>query len=161
MALREILIWKNWLQANESRFGRYEYNIRLGEGQDPGASYTPSERRQWIANTMKRADVFAVKGGHVTIIEVEENPGTSAINQPLAYATLWRAYVRNGGPSLEHKSVGVDRFVPQDMPLDPDPFLMLVCARASNDAMTVAKAAGIEVDVVKTDFSVLKKGTTP
>ena len=29
MQLREILIWKQWLYQNSTRFDRYEYNVRL------------------------------------------------------------------------------------------------------------------------------------
>lgn len=156
MQLREILIWKQWLYQNSTRFDRYEYNVRLGDGVDPGPSYPESSRRMWIANSMKRVDVIAVKGGHVTIIEVEENPGMAAVNQPLAYAALWRNRVQAGGPPEVHKQLGVDKFFPADLPPDPNPSLLIVCARAGNDTMAVAKASGITIEVVPTDFSSLK-----
>ena len=48
MQPREIIVWRNWLKENEPRFSRYEYNIRLGGGLDPGPSFTPerSEERR-------------------------------------------------------------------------------------------------------------------
>src|SRR5260370_1001886 len=98
MQLREILIWKNWLYQNSTRFDRYEYNVRLGSGVDPGPSYPDSSRRMWIANSMKRADVVAVKAGRATIIEVEENPGLTAFGQSAGYLALWRQRVAAGGP---------------------------------------------------------------
>jgi hypothetical protein len=156
MQVREILIWKNWLYLNSTRFDRYEYNVRIGEGVDPGPSYPDSSRRMWIANSMKRVDVVAVKGGHVAIIEVEENPGMTAFGQLAGYQTLWRNRIQAGGPPAVHISLGVERFFPLDLPLDPDPSLLLVCARVGNDALAVAKSAGIAVEVVPTDFSSLK-----
>jgi len=159
MQLREILVWKNWLYLNSTRFDRYEYNVRLGDGVDPGPSYPDSSRRQWIANSMKRADVIAVRGGHVTIIEVEENPGLTAFGQLAGYQTLWRMRVQNGGPPSVHIVVGVENFFPTDLPPDPDPGLLLVCARVGNDALAVAKSSGVAVEVVPTDFSILKKPT--
>jgi hypothetical protein len=156
MQLREILIWKNWLYLNSTRFDRYDYNVRLGDGVDPGPSFPESSRRMWIANSMKRVDVVAVKGGHVTLIEVEENPGMTAFGQLAGYQVLWRNRVQAGGPPAVHISLGVERFFPADLPLDPSPGLLLVCARVGNDALAVARSSGVIVEVVPTDFSVLK-----
>jgi hypothetical protein len=158
MQVREILIWKNWLYANSTRFDRYEYNVRLGSGVDPGLSYPDSSRRQWIANSMKRVDAIAVKGDRVTIVEVEENPGNQAFGQLLGYQKLWRDRIANGGPPLVHVQVGVEKFFPADLPQDPNPNLLLVSARAGNDALSVAQGLGIPIDVVPTDFSPLKGG---
>jgi hypothetical protein len=158
MQLREILIWKNWLYQNSTRFDRYEYNVRLGEGVDPGPSYPDSSRRMWIANSMKRVDVVAVKGERVTIIEVEENPGLTAFGQLTGYLTLWQNRIANGGPPAVHLQLGVEKFFPADLPLDPNPNVLLVCARIGNDALAVARASNIAVEVVPTDFSSLKGG---
>jgi hypothetical protein len=158
MQLREILIWKNWLYQNSTRFDRYDYNVRLGSGVDPGPSYPDSSRRMWIANSMKRADVIAVKGGHVTIIEVEENPGLTAFGQLAGYLTLWRQRIINGGPPAVHLSLGVDNFFPADLPLDSNPSGFIVAARVGNDALAVAQQSNVTVEVVPTDFSSLKGG---
>lgn len=158
MLPREILIWKNWLYQNSTRFDRYEYNVRLGEGVDPGPSYDDASRRMWILNSMKRADVIAVRGGLVTIIEVEENPGLTAFGQLAGYLALWRQRVQNGGPPMVHFTLGVEDSFPADLPLDPSPALLLVCARVGNDALAVARSSGVAVDVVPTDFSSLAKG---
>ena len=104
MQLREILIWKNWLYQNSTRFDRYEYNVRLGDGVDPGPSYPDSSRRMWIANSMKRVDVVAVKGDRITIIEVEENPGLTAFGQLAGYVVLWRARIGNDALAVARSS---------------------------------------------------------
>lgn len=157
MQPREILIWKNWLKANVLRFDRYEYNVRLGTGVDPGPTYEISSRRMWIANTMRRADVIAVVGQRVTIIEVEENPGIQAFGQLQGYSKLYRDRVRRGGPPTAHVELGVEEFFPKDLPFDPDPALLLVCARIGNDAISVAEGSGVRFEVVPTDFSELKR----
>lgn len=158
MQLREILIWKNWLYLNSTRFDRYEYNVRLGDGVDPGPSYNGSSRRMWIANSMKRVDVIAVKGERVTIIEVEENPGLTAFGQLAGYAVLWRGRIQNGGPPAVHLQLGVENLFPDDLPDDPNPNTLLVCARIGNDALAVARSSNVAVEVVPTDFSSLKGG---
>ncbi len=156
MLLREVLIWKTWQFGNESRFDRYEYNVRLGDGVDPGPTYEDSARKQWILNSMKRVDVVAVKGNFVTLIEVEDNPGLSAIGQVVGYEALWRLRVRRGGPPDYQKALGVEDFFPVDLPLDAAPSLLLVVARASNDLLSVAQASGVKVEVVQTDFTPLR-----
>lgn len=158
MQLREILIWKNWLYGNSTRFDRYEYNVRLGDGVDPGPSYPDSSRRMWIANSMKRVDVVAVKGERVTLIEVEDNPGLGNLGQLAGYAGLWRMRVQNGGPPSVHLFLGVEKFFPSDLPPDLNPSLLLVCARIGNDALAIANQSGFSVEVVPTDFSILKGG---
>jgi hypothetical protein len=112
----------------------------------------------WIANSMKRIDVVAVKGAQVTLIEVEENPGMTAFGQLVGYQTLWRARLAAGGPPAVHKALGVLKFFPDDLPVDPNPSLLLVSARVGNDALAVARSVGVHVDVVPTDFSVLAAG---
>jgi hypothetical protein len=87
---------------------------------------------------------------------VEENPGMTAFGQLAGYQTLWRNRVLSGGPPAVHVSLDVQKFFPVDLPLDPDPSLLLVCARVGNDALAVAKSAGVSVEVVPTDFSSLK-----
>jgi hypothetical protein len=158
MQLREILIWKNWVYQNSTRFDRYEYNVRLGDGVDPGPSYPDASRRMWIANSMKRADVVAVNRALVTLIEVEENPGLTAFGQLAGYIVLWRARIVNGGPPQVHLSLGVEAFFPADLPLDPNPNGLIVCARIGNDALAVARSSNVAVEVVPTDFSSLKGG---
>jgi hypothetical protein len=155
---RDILVWKNWLYANSTRFDRYEYNVRLGDGVDPGPSYPDWARRMWTLNSMKRADVVAVKSGRVTIIEVEDNPGLTSFGQLSGYITFWRNRISNGGPPMVHKILGVEDFFPSNLPLDPNPSLLLVCARIGNDALAVARSSGVAVDVIPTDFSSLAKG---
>src|SRR5260370_13493388 len=129
MQLREMLIWKNWLYGNSTRFDRYEYNVRLGDGVDPGPSYPDSSRRQWIANSMKRVDVVAVKGERVTIIEVEENPGLTAFGQLAGYVVLWRGRIANGGPPFVLLSLCFDKLFSHDLPHAPHPDPLLVFAR--------------------------------
>jgi hypothetical protein len=156
MLPREILIWRNWLKGNEPRFDRYEYNLRLGSGVDPGTGYSLEARQSAILNSRRRLDVIAFNLGRATIIEVEENPGLSAYGQLLGYETLWRQYVQQGGPSDLDKNMDLARFYPADLPLDPDPKLLMVCARINADARLVLERGAIAVEVIPTDFSELR-----
>lgn len=137
MLLREIIIWRNWLRANEPRFERYDYNLRVGKGVDPGAGFPEEIRRDGILNSQRRIDAIGFRAGRATLIEVEENPGLSAVGQLLGYKVLWQ----------------------QDNPAELPPELLMVAARASDDAKLVIFSAGIALDLVLTDFSELRRQT--
>src|SRR5260370_6465066 len=107
---------------------------------------------------MKGVDVVAVEGGCGSSVEVEENPGLTGFGQLAGYVVLWRGRIANGGPPLVHLSLGVERLFPDDLPHDPNPDTLLVCARIGNDALAVARSSGVNVEVVPTDFTPLKGG---
>jgi hypothetical protein len=133
MLPREILIWETWLKTNAGRFDTYDYNVRVGDGRDPGAGFPQWARDMAISSSQLRLDVLAWNGTQATIIEVEENPGMRAIGQIIGYETFW---VRD------------NRTLPR-------PRLLLIVAVLNSDPALVATRAGIAVEVVKTDFSVL------
>jgi len=131
---REIIIWRNWLKLHEREYDRYDYNVRVGKGVDPGASYPEPERSMGIQLSQKRVDVVMWQGPRVTLVEVEDRPGVSGPAQLVVYETLWRA----DNPSL------------------PPPTLLLVVPRVQPDTLTVAVKAGIRVEVVETSFEELR-----
>lgn len=134
MLPREILIWRNWLKKFEKSYERYEYNVRVGKGTDPGRSYPEPERTMGVKISQKRIDVVAWIGNQATIIEVEDRPGVSGPAQLIVYETLWR----------------------DDNKYRPAPILLLVVPRIQEDTLRVAVKAGIRVEIVETDFSELR-----
>ncbi len=133
MLPREILIWEAWLLKNAGRFERYDYNVRVGDGRDPGEAFPQWAREMAIASSQLRLDVLAWRSTQATIIEVEENPGMRAIGQIIGYETFW---VRD------------NRTLPR-------PKLLLIVSVLNSDPALVATRAGIEIEVVKPDFSIL------
>lgn len=89
MGVREILIWKAWLTAHEAEYERYDYNIRVGTGIDPGPGYADNIRRDAVLITQKRIDAVGWVGNVPTLFEIKERPGFSAIGQILSYAAHW------------------------------------------------------------------------
>jgi len=156
MLPREVLIWKNWLRSNESRFSDYEYNFRVGEGADPGEGYSPDMRANGMLNSMKRVDAVAWTGNSVTLIEVEDRPGLSNFGQIVAYGDLFVDYARRRGPTNLQHMLGVDQYINPKVPFDAAPRLMLVCNVIGADAFRVLEKSHVKVEVVPTDFSSLK-----
>jgi hypothetical protein len=135
MAPREVLIYKVWLATHGGEYDRFEYNVHVGKGTDPGAPFPDVYRQQYIFNTQKRIDVVGWKGEQPTIIEVKDRATGSSMSQILTYKALW----------------------PVTFPNTPAPLLLLVTNRVSADMPMVLDATGIRLEQVgEVDFSSLR-----
>lgn len=130
---REIIVLRAWLRLREKDFDRFDYNVRIGTGFDPGPSVSDSLRQMAIANSQKRIDAVGYKGTAVTLIEVKDRAGFSAVGQLVGYLHMWQAAY----------------------PDQPRPRLLLVANRLQDDIPLVAAGAGIEIDLVEANFSEL------
>ena len=85
----EVAVWRGWLQQHESEYDRYDYNVRVGAGDDPGPTFSQAQRQGIIASTQLRIDAVAWQGTQATLIEVKQNAQPAAIGQLLTYLALW------------------------------------------------------------------------
>lgn len=136
---REIIVFRAWLRLHEKEYDRFDFNYRIGTGFDPGPTVSPSLRRMAIQNSQKRIDAVAYAGGHVTLIEVKDRAGHSAVGQIVGYRHLWAA---------AH-------------PGDAAPRLLMVANRLQEDMPVVLAGLGIEVNLVEADFSELARYNKP
>jgi len=132
---REILVLKAWLKLHESEYDRFDYNVRLGKGTDPGPTFPDDVRRMAILNTQKRVDAVAWKSDQPTLIEVKDRAGFSAVGQIVGYDALWRA----------------------QYPTSPAPKLLMVCNRFTEDILPVLQRNGIALAIVEVDFGILRR----
>lgn len=162
MAPREILIWRAWLALHQKDYIGFHYNVRIGNGSDPGetppeeyinlmtgvykldrataVSQWPTYREQYIRNTQKRIDAVGTKQTGQEIIEVKDRATASSMSQLLTYKALW----------------------PITFPSVPVPALVLVTNRVSADMPLVLQASGIRLDLVPdVDFSILRAAPRP
>ena len=130
---REIIVLRAWLRLHEDEYDRFDYNVRIGTGFDPGPSVSQSIRDMAIANSQKRIDAVAYKSNAVTLIEVKDRAGFSAMGQLVGYLHMWQA----------------------DHPDQPRPRLLLVANRLQDDIPLVAAGAGIDIELVEANFSEL------
>lgn len=138
MAPREVIIFRAWLALHQSEYDSFNYNVRVGNGIDPGPEYPAIYREQYIENTQKRIDALAWKGEQATIIEVKDRATGSSMSQILTYKTLW----------------------PITFPNMPAPKLLLVTNRVAADMPMVLDASGITLEIVPADFSSLRNTQT-
>lgn len=135
MLPREVLIFRTWLQSHEAEYDSFDYNTRIGTGVDPGTGWDDYLRRMAVMNSQKRLDAVAWKGTQVTLIEVKDRAGASALGQLLTYMPLW---------STAHPDL-------------PPAKMLLISNRLQPDIGLVARFWGVAVDVVPTDFSILAR----
>lgn len=138
MLPREVLIWKTWLQTNESSYTSFDYNTRIGPGYDPGPAWADNMRLMAIANSQKRLDAVAWQGSQATLIEVKDRAGASALGQLLTYFPLW---------SAAHTDI-------------PTAKMLLISNRIQPGIDTAAAWHGVAVTVIPVDFSILKRDRT-
>lgn len=122
----EVPYLRAWLAEHQAEYDRWEYNVRVGSGFDPGPAYPDYVRKQSVANTQFRIDVIAWKGNQATLIEVKQHAGAGAVGQLLTYYHLWQ----EGNPGL------------------PAPGLLVVTGTLQPDLPRVLAANGIAYEVV-------------
>lgn len=130
---REILVLKAWLKMHEAEYDSFDYNVRIGQGHDPGAGWPEELRQMAIMNSQKRLDAVAWKSGQPTIVEVKDRATLSAVGQISMYLHLYVVDYSDG----------------------PTPKLLIVANRASADMAPLLQATGVELNLVQVDYSVL------
>jgi hypothetical protein len=114
----EIAVWRAWLRLNAGNYDRFEYNVRVGPGFDPGPNVAPADRQMSLDITRKRIDALAWAGNQPTVIEVKDRAGLSAIGQLMGYIVHWKD---------EH-------------PFGPPPYALLVANRLAPGVERVLQA---------------------
>ncbi len=131
----EVLVLRAWLKVHEKEFDRFEYNVRVGPGQDPGPTYTGEMRRMAILNSQKRIDAVGWKSTTPWIIEVKVRAQSNAIGQLVSLDALWR----------------------NDNPTGPTPQMLLVATALAPDVPITLQRYGIRLDLMPdVDFSLLQ-----
>jgi len=81
-------LWRKFLRLYQTDFESFSYNVRIGQGLDPGPSASDATRAQWKALTSKRADVVATRAGQTWAIEVEPRVTARTVGQVVTYRHL-------------------------------------------------------------------------
>ena len=87
-----VELWRKWLELYEDRFERFDYNVRVGRGIDPGPGVSEEMRAMWYAVTTKRIDVVAERENQTWVVEIEERPGARTFGQVQLYLYLLPQY---------------------------------------------------------------------
>lgn len=91
-------IWRQHLEAHFSEYSQLEYDVRVGDGRDPGPGFDRNMRDMAYALSCRRIDVVAHVGSGLQIIEVTHSAGFTAIGQLISYPILYRDTYPGGAP---------------------------------------------------------------
>jgi len=160
MNVDEILVWREWLRLHELvwdplpqfwlalRAGqpgaqpqagdKFDYNVRIGTGKDPGASFRANIRQMAIAVTQQRLDAVGFQGDQPTIFEVKRRVTAAQIGQVLAYLATWTTTKLTATP----------------------PVGRLVGADFDENALHLLQQTGLQLDIAPVNFSILSPYNT-
>ncbi len=122
----EIVIFRTWLRTHEDLYDSFDYNIRIGEGEDPGPTFADNIRKMWTMNTQFRIDAVAYKNGVPEIIEVEDDCTIRAVGQVMAYKFIWVREKRSAA----------------------EPLMRIVCRNFNANVLPMVRDTGIAFDQV-------------
>jgi len=153
----ETLVLRAWLALHQGEYDRFDYNIRIGKGEDPGPQFDPAVRAGAIKNTQLRIDAVGWKGvAGVQLPEVVESPSVVYGLAPGAQASIIEVK-RRAAPSNVGQILTYDSVWRQEFTGSPAPVMRLVCHTYSPHILARVREAGINLDVVDVDFSGLAK----
>jgi len=92
-------VWRQHLLAHLHDYSQLEYDVRVGEGRDPGADFDQNMRDMAYALSCRRIDVVGHRPGGLDIIEVTHSAGFTAVGQLICYPVLY-AKTYPGAPGL-------------------------------------------------------------
>ncbi|SRR5712692_3941272 len=122
----EIVIFYRWLELHPTEYDRFDFDMRIGQGEDPGPTFDQKLRDMWLHNTRLRLDAVGYVGAAPTILEVKDDAGPAAVGQLLTYGKIWTVEQRSAIP----------------------PKLRLVCRTFSGNILPIVRDAGITLDQV-------------
>ena len=89
MLPREVTLWQRFLLRHEQEWERFAYDVKVGDGRDPGPEFPEEIRRMALEITKFRIDAVGFRLGEIGIFEVKVSAGLSAVGQLRAYRRLY------------------------------------------------------------------------
>jgi hypothetical protein len=93
----DVPVWERWLAANRDKYDAIEYDVRVGQGRDPGPVVSDKYREMAIDLSRRRIDAVLHSPNQITTVEITTQAGLTALGQCLAYPIL---YIRTYLPTL-------------------------------------------------------------
>jgi hypothetical protein len=94
----DIDIWEEFLSAHGSAYTHFDYDVRVGEGRDPGDLVNSKFRKVGIELSKRRIDAVGFRPGTIDIIEITVYADFKALGQLLAYPELYRSTFKRSIP---------------------------------------------------------------
>jgi len=85
----EQILWRQFIVEHGMKYERFDYDLPVGEGVDPGDSVAEFLRKDYIDLTRKRIDAVGYRLGKAFLFEVKPRAATTALGQLLTYKSLY------------------------------------------------------------------------
>lgn len=85
----DYAIWQRYWPAVRPGTLRLWFDVGLGLGSPVPEAATAAERRMWVKNTQKRADVLIEREKELWLIELRDEAQASAVGRLFLYRDLW------------------------------------------------------------------------
>jgi len=121
----DIKVWEAFLDKHRGQFGRFDYDVRVGQGRDPGEIFSPEIRQMGVDLSQRRIDAVGYGASEIWIIEITTSAGLKAVGQLLSYPVLY-----------------YDRFHP-GLPLKP----FLCCSSLQSDILPILVKHNIDYEL--------------
>lgn len=86
---KDIIVWERFLRSEAHRYTHFDYDVRVGDGRDPGPEFTSNIRIMATKLSQRRIDAVAHAPNHIAIIEVTVVAGIKAFGQCKVYPILY------------------------------------------------------------------------
>lgn len=86
----DFQVWERFLSSQHNTYDRFDYDVRVGDGRDPGPDFPPNIRSMAISLSKRRIDVVGHASNHLAIIEITRVAGIKAFGQLKVYPVLYK-----------------------------------------------------------------------
>jgi hypothetical protein len=87
-------LFQLFIESNLYPYINLDFDVRVGNGRDPGPTFTDNIRRMAIHLSQRRIDCVAHTLSFIHIIEVTYSAGLTSLGQLIAYPQLYKASYR-------------------------------------------------------------------
>lgn len=85
----DIIIWERFLDSKFNTYNDFLYDIRVGNGRDPGPLYADNIRKMAIQLSQRRIDAVSIAPDHTALFEITRTAGIKAFGQLKVYPILY------------------------------------------------------------------------
>lgn len=82
-------VWQRFLDTLGNKYDRFEYDVRVGLGRDPGPDFDDNIRKMGTDLSLRRIDAVGFTQDTITIFEVTRAAGFKALGQIFGYPILY------------------------------------------------------------------------
>jgi len=85
-----IDLWEMYLVDHASEYTSFDYDVKVGDGRDPGKRFSDKIRKMALGLSQRRVDVVGHRSDRRDIIEITPYAGIRAIGQLEVYPLLYQ-----------------------------------------------------------------------